>query len=336
MSASMSELFVFGAGASHASGATPLGKDLVWNYYEDCSTWYEIGSNERPSESDLEHKRKEFSDFGEFLKRIKYRYPDLSEISKKWERAMNAGETFIPNIAKTYYIDEIMEHLIQEAKHKNEVGLIKRIAAQHITKTSIGRSNGFYKKFVKSLKNKNRENISIISFNFDCLLRDDLDDQIYFDYLINFDEIDSRRCFYKAGRGIPLIKLHGSLDWQWDSHSDIMTLLPDEWHDGCGGEPRIFLPHENANCSINRLWEMAADLIKRTEKITFVGYSLPEYDQDAIKLFQSNTHDATRIEVIDISQDIINRYKTLFPESHLYGSVCDLSNDGIVVPAERT
>ena len=162
------ELFVFGAGASYASGGTPLGKELVWSCYEDCSTWYEIGPDgHHPAKTDLEEKRRDFADFINFLRKMQDRYPALSGIVQKLDKAMEAGEFFVLDIGKPYYIDEIMEDLIRDTKYIEDVRLIKRVASQHITQTSNIHANGFYKKFVKSLKNKTREEVSIISFNFE-------------------------------------------------------------------------------------------------------------------------------------------------------------------------
>jgi hypothetical protein len=320
----MSELFVFGAGASHASGGTPLGKDLVWNYYEDCSTLYAIGSNGRPTEADLEDKHREFTDLGVFFQKIQNRYPRLSEISQKWDKAMRAGEYFVLNIEKQYYIDEIIEDLIHDAKYADDIYLIKRVVSQHISKTSDIHRNDFYKKFVKSLKNKSRDEVSIISFNFDCLLEDDLNERIYFDYHIKFEDIDSRRCFYKPGRGFLLIKLHGSLDWKVDTRTGKMTLLPVEWHESYGGEPCIFLPHEQANQRINQLWKTAAEFVQNAERISFIGYSMPNYDLDTIELFKSNMQKGTQIEIIDNSKATIDRYKELFPEHIIKGTIQDI------------
>ena len=322
----MRELFIFGAGASHASGGIPLGKELVWNCYEDCSTMYQIGPDGyHPAKADLEEKRKDFADFIDFLRKMQDRYPALPGIVQKLNKAMEVGEFFDLDIEKPYYIDEIMEDLIRNAEYADEIHLIRRIAAQHIAQSSCGQNNGYYKRFVKSLKNKTREEVSIISFNFDCLLRDDLDDRIYFDYLIEFKEIDSRKCFYKPGQGIPLLKLHGSLDWRLDVLTGYLTLLPAEWHENYGGEPCIFLPHEQANKKIDQLWEAAPEFVRHAEKITFIGYSLPPYDQDAIRLFQSNVHKGIRIEVIDSSEATIDRFKKLFPNSVIEGTIRDLS-----------
>ena len=70
----VAKLFMFGAGASCSSGGTPLGKDLVWNYYEDCSTLHEMGANGQPAEANLRDKKIEFEDFGEFLQRIQVQH----------------------------------------------------------------------------------------------------------------------------------------------------------------------------------------------------------------------------------------------------------------------
>ncbi len=323
----MPELFVFGAGASHASGGTPLGKDLVWNYYEDCSTLYAIGSNGRPTEADLEDKYREFTDLGVFFQKIQNRYPKLSEISQKWDKAMRAGEYFVVDIEKQYYIDEIIEDLIHDEKYADDIYLIKRVVSQHISKTSDIHRNDFYKKFVKSLKNKGRDEVSIISFNFDCLLENDLNERIYFDYHIKFEDIDSRRCFYKPGQGFLLIKLHGSLDWKVDTRTGKMTLLPVEWHESYGGEPCIFLPHEQANQRINQLWKTATEFVQNAERISFIGYSMPNYDRDAIELFKSNMQKETQIEIIDNSKITIDRYKELFPEHIIKGTVQDISGN---------
>jgi len=322
---SMNEVFVFGAGASYASGGTPLGKDLVWNYYADCSTMHAIGHNGRPSNADLEEKRKDFVDFGNFLLKIQDRYPGLSGINQKWNEAMENAEVFYPDIEKPYYIDEIMEDLVSAAQHSDEVRLIKRLAGNHIAESANIHANAYYKKFVKSLKGKTRDEISIISFNFDCLLRDDLEDRIHFDYLIDFENIDSRRCFYEPGHGIPLIKLHGSLDWRLEAQTGSISLLPWVWGESYGGEACIFLPHEHINKKILKLWDAAAQYIKSAEKITFIGYSMPTYDKDAMRLFQENIQQGAHIKVIDCAQATIDRYKASFPAYKIEGVVRDLS-----------
>jgi hypothetical protein len=309
----MFEIFVFGAGASYASSGAPLGKDLVWQYYDNCSAWHEVGDNGCPTPDDLNNNLQEFSDFIVLLQKLEPRYPGLSGVSRKLKKAMESGSFSSLNIGKAFYIDEIMEDLIRSGEGREVIFHIRRVASQHIAKAVLNGPNKYYKEFVKALKVRRQDEVVIISFNFDCLLTDDLDERIYFDYLIKFDGIHPNRCFYKTGQGIPLLKLHGSLDWKVDS--DRIFLLPTEWHNGFGGEPYIFLPHEKSNNQLNQLWLAAAEFVGKTDKITFIGYSMPDYDREVLELFKSNVRNETQINVIDNSIDTINKYKKLFPQS---------------------
>ena len=81
----MKELFVFGAGASHASGRTPLGKNLIWDYFEDCSTMYQMEGG-RPAQHDIENKKKEFANFGLFLESIEKKFPNGPEIILPYDK----------------------------------------------------------------------------------------------------------------------------------------------------------------------------------------------------------------------------------------------------------
>lgn len=318
------QLFVFGAGASHASGNTPLGKDLVWDWYADCSTFPVIGPNGKPVAEAVEEDSKEFENFGEFLLIAQKRYPALSNVYAQWQQAMREGEHLILNIVKPYQIDEIMEFLTRENGSSLHVKLIRKIAAAHIIGASDIHTNSFYQKFTKSLKNKSRDEVAIISFNFDCLLRDDLDEKIYFDHIFRFEQIHPGRCFYRPGQGIPLLKLHGSLDWCYEPSSESLTLLPAEWHKSYGGEPFIFLPHEIRHRKIEELWAAATMLVGKADKITFVGYSLPDYDKDVQNLFRTHIRSGTEIVVIDSSTATIERYKALFSNTRVQGIECDL------------
>jgi hypothetical protein len=74
----------------------------------------------------------------------------------------------------------------------------------------------------------------------------------------------------------------------------------------------------------NKLWEAAAGFVRNAEQITFIGYSLPSYDKDAIELFQSNVCRGVRIEVIDSSNATIDRFRKLFSSSVVKGTISDL------------
>jgi hypothetical protein len=330
----MKEIFVFGAGASHASGGTPLGRDLVWNYFEDCSTLYEIGSNSKPALHDIEQKKREFINFGIFLKSIQDIFPDISEYDK-WQQCMSNGEMHIPRIEKKYYIDEIMSLLLQR-KDKKNINLIRRLTLEHIAGTSYTSQNLLYKKFVESLSGVSKSKVSIISFNFDCLLHEDFKNRIYFDYLLDFKNIDGNRLSYEKGRGIPLIKLNGSLDWAYNPSTKEITLLfphitPYTYKFNFDAkdnnetqiEPYIFLPHQEKEERIDALWARAKEELKQARKLTIIGYSFPAYDKDAIRFFQESINSNVELEVIEVSEDalkleyreeeIMKKYINLFP-----------------------
>lgn len=330
----MKEIFVFGAGASNDSGDTPLGKDLVWNYFEDCSTLYEIGSNGKPALHDLEDKKKEFINFGIFLKSIKDIFPNISE-HERWQQCMNDAEMYIPRIEKKYYIDEIMEELQQRGDVRN-TRLIKRLTLEHIAGTSYTSQNLLYKKFVESLSGKSESQVSIISFNFDCLLHEDFRNKIYFNYLLDFSRINGNRLSYNKDKGIPLIKLNGSLDWAYNPNTREINLLfhhitpytykfnlDMEDNNQVQIEPYIFLPHQEKNGQINALWIRAEEELRQAGKITIIGYSFPEYDKNTIKLFQETIDSGVEMEVVEVSEDVskikrreeelMEKYRRLFP-----------------------
>jgi len=125
----MKEVYIFGAGASHACCLTPLGKDLVWNYFEDTSTMYEIGQGGGPSARDLDAKNREYKLFGDFLKSRSAQHYEY------WQRCMSEAMAFSPDVGKYQYIDELMEVLYSKGDEQG-IKLIKRLTVEHITKTT--------------------------------------------------------------------------------------------------------------------------------------------------------------------------------------------------------
>jgi hypothetical protein len=325
----MKELFIFGAGASNDSGGTPLGKDLVWDYFSDCHGLYQMGNNGKPDPLDLEETKKEFVNFGRFLKSIEKIFPGIV-LHDKWQNSMNEASMFTLQLEKKYYIDEIMEHLLERGDEEN-IKLIQRITVEHITKSARGSSdNSLYNQFSKYLKEtKSPDNVSIISFNFDCLLCDDFKDETYFDYLMNFESIHEEARLYKpTGNHIPLIKLNGSLDWAWNIKTNKVSLLaPYVSHATYIDnliEPYIFLPHQQKSREMNTLWKRAQEQIKTASQITIIGYSFPEYDKDVIELFRDNISSKAKVIVVDYWDDLSelesirrklkDRYQRLFPQ----------------------
>jgi len=163
----MKEVFVFGAGASYASAGTPLGKNLVWTYHQDCALFFPIGSNGKPTNDSIEEERRHFTDLLAFLRSR----PEFMKYANQFERNINEGMVSNFYIEKSYHIDELMNEL-QKEDNKDSIRLIKRLTAKHIAGSSRGIKNDLYEKFVQSLLGKTASDVSVISFNFDCWLHE--------------------------------------------------------------------------------------------------------------------------------------------------------------------
>jgi len=316
----MKEIFVFGAGASFASGSTPLGKDLVWSYYEDSSLLYEIEQG-KPARNDLKERNITYDNYGKFLRLAKDVFPELNEY-EKWQNSMNNAMTYHSPATnnKEYYVDEMLRRL-QEREDKEGVELVRKLIAEHIGGTSFKSQNLLYQEFVKQLDKRSPEDVIIISFNFDCLLQEDWANGIYFNYLIDFDEIDKHRGAYNKENSIPLIKLNGSLDWAICPECKKINLLYPhiiqksynnlccKMSKDCQGRlrPLISLPHEEKDKLTNVLWGKAKRALKGASKVTVIGYSFPDYDKDIINLFREYTSPDVILEIVDNEDNIGKR-----------------------------
>lgn len=313
----MKEIFVLGAGASHASAGTPLGKDLVWRYYQECS-----------GIDDSEKDKRHFESLLSFLKTK----PEFKEYHDSLKEMMDTQYIWELNVDKRHYVDELMEDL-QKRNNYNTIKLIKELTVKHITESSNGKGNQLYRELGHLLSKKSASEVCVISLNFDCWLSEDIKKKVRFDYLLKFDEIDTSREFYKAnqGTGIPLIKLNGSLDWAFNPTTKKIKLLhknirPDtDYYNGASSdgkaEPYIFLPHQDKDELIKPLWDRAKTELKQASKATIIGYSFPDCDKDMIELFRfrENVAPAIALEVVDLARSsneqegIKTKYKKLFP-----------------------
>ncbi|MDD2778322.1 MAG: hypothetical protein PHI16_05500 [Methanocellales archaeon] len=307
-------VFVLGAGASHESANIPLGKDLVWNYHVDCGLLVPY-DNTRP---DLREENENFTNYRKFLELAASIFPEFKSLPKKWDnRGMNVFRLY-SRLEKRHYIDELLE-LLQKQGNKEGAKLVKYLIFEHIAQASFNRPNTSYKRFVKEiLKIKRPQTTSVISLNFDCMLQEkEFINEVYFDYLINFDWIDHNRTqFYRCSNPIPLIKLNGSLDWGICENCGRLHLYYPFMYrtfyknkactkQQCGGgvTPFIVIPHEKYGEKINSLWNIAKNHLKDADQVTVIGYSFPEYDKDVIKLFQDSLNTNVRIEVVDKCQN---------------------------------
>jgi len=315
----MKEVFILGAGASKASGCTPLGNELVWDYYADCTKLKTYNRNGKP---DLSKDDEEFRHYKQFLNLVEIHYPELREkgILKKY---IERGDRLYHapfSLQKEYYVDEILRVIILRNDFEG-TELIRNLIYEHIVRSGIKKSNNEYNIFEqKILQNRILGEVSIISLNFDFLLREDFREAISFDYVIQFDYIDkNRQDQYKKNNPIPLIKLNGSLDWGICKICDRLSLffaprgkdfyLNKTCDIGCGRQiqPFIIIPHEKYREKIDELWNKAKMIISQAKKITVIGYSFPEYDTKVISLFRESMRADVEFDVVDYCQSNKNK-----------------------------
>jgi hypothetical protein len=325
----MKEIFVLGAGASTASAGTPLGLGLVWEYPCDCGLFVPV-INGQPDTSDEDIR---FANYRKFLVLAGEVYPELRKETARWDNRGLYCYHF-PYQDKKYYVDEILR-IVQERRYVEGTELTRQLILEHIAGTCLGKPNQLYKQFVSELlRRRPSKSVSVISFNFDTLLREEPQMGVYFDYLLDFDCINPNRR-YRERASIPLIKLNGSLDWGICRDCGRLHLLsphirPTSFEQmtcvaGCDGriDPFIIMPHQEYGERIQRLWDSANAALKQAEKITVIGYSFPEYDHKVIALFRDSMQRNVKIEVVDYceSEDHIplrtsqirKRYSTMFP-----------------------
>lgn len=328
----MKEVFVLGAGASYGSARTPLGRDLVWSYHGDCSPWAKWGDNGKRDPDDLAEEEKQFEDLGIFIKSMENEFPGILEYSR-FKQSMQTAYAYSPCISKEYYIDEVMK-VLQDKNDTQNIKLIKQLAVKHIAGiASESAALSPYDRFAQNLAGRLASEISVISFNFDSLLHEEFKQnnvykEVYFDYLLFSSAPEGRKCYNKKN-GIPLIKLHGSLDWAFNSKTKEIELLhwfirPDTYYSNNREiEPYIFLPHQVRGSLTEPLWYRAKEELSQAAKITIIGYSFPAYDQEKVfKLFE-NVNPRATWEVIDHEEnprhkekrkiEIQNKYQKWFP-----------------------
>ena len=338
----MKHVYVFGAGASAAPANTPLGRDLVWNYHLDCGLMVPI-NNGVP---DLREENENFTNFRTFLDLCSSIYPELKGLAGKWDTRGEEMFDLYDRIEKKHYVDELLEFLHRDGSRR-DIDLVRKLIFEHLVQSSLGNQNLLYKRFTAEiLKNCSPQDTSIISFNFDFLLHEDFKEEVYFDYLLKFDWVDTHRQTYARTDPIKLIKLNGSLDWgicpscnrlYLYFHHMFRNSYDSKQCSECGEriQPFIIIPHETYETLIESLWSIAERELKHANTVTVIGYSFPVYDKKVVDLFAKSIGPKTKLQVVnhcapneDESRKrnaISMKYKELFPlleteiETHLGG-----------------
>lgn len=198
------------------------------------------------------------------------------------------------------------------------------------------------------------EDISFITFNYDLLIErylkavEYLFNKEYLNYKLE-PNIDS---FYYttqfSGKAdftrndirppyngkVPLLKLHGSLNWGLCDSCKSVTIHQKEVldfkiaNDGLklkcekckrkGLSPYILPPSKEKQIKMfKNLWTYAGKIIKQADNVTFIGYSMPEYDEQAYKMIKANCSGSNinpkKIAVLNkfIDEKLKKRYDTL-------------------------
>lgn len=206
-----------------------------------------------------------------------------------------------------------------------------------------------YQSFIESIKG--RENISVISLNWDLVL-----EQLFRENKINYDSClaksywcsDSNKSSNRGSKNVCLYKLHGSINWLKchncgkiniikRTNLQETSLFDDSKDDKCLACKQIDEKSETLlqaeiitptmikaleNQLYQNIWAGAARAISNADEIIFIGYSLPSADFDFRYLLKNNISKNCKIKVILAPNDkpkkanqYINpevRYKKLF------------------------
>ncbi len=324
------EVYIFGAGASHAAADTPLGNELGWYYFVNCSTLFEMTNDGGVSSEDLAEKRNRFSSLEKLLEIAGKVYPELSgEIDRylnDMKSAISYRPTFLSNKNKKYFWDEMLS--VSYARGNAEaVRAIKEVIYAHIVESYTYRTGDtLYDLF---LERKIESDVTIISLNFDNLLEENYDRNICIDYLIDFDEYHGNRGYKKFENCFSILKLQCSFDWAWCNNCGMVVLLGPWLKAGtyngyscakCKNsmEPFIIVPHDDESKidpRFEKLWGMAEKALKTADEITFIGYSIPEYDIRVVELLKTSLNKSSTLRIVDPQS---NRIKNRLVDLGIY------------------
>ncbi|HJZ23757.1 MAG TPA: SIR2 family protein [Candidatus Babeliales bacterium] len=176
--------------------------------------------------------------------------------------------------------------------------------------------------------------IGYITFNYDCYLEDTLNsEKRQFKYIDrnSYTEDEDHSVIPKGllHSGIPIVKLHGSLNWKEKLKGDFYKIdfhlpyskksqiCPKYVDDYNWDQPAIILPtifkqeinddsriEHNLTQTILQQWRTAITMLTLADKIIFVGYSFPTSDFHSKRIFQI-ANMIRRIETIEEVADIL-------------------------------
>jgi hypothetical protein len=125
---------------------------------------------------------------------------------------------------------------------------------------------------------------TVITFNYDTLLENSLAAlQIPFDYYIpNAHLHDSARAILQDQTALPVLKLHGSVNWGIQITQDSPSTIYGTYRDlrDVGDKPLLVPPtwRKSFGGVLIKVWEEALKALKEATRIVIVGFSIPPTD----------------------------------------------------------
>jgi hypothetical protein len=289
-------VFIFGAGASKGLGV-PLAKEILPMILE---------SSDIPKERS-EKIKKFLEDFAWPYGQKENELPTFEEVLSFLDLAIARGEVFSESFQK-WKLEEIrnsfiycLELLIESEKNKNKGNVSE------------------YKELVSLFSPQKLPYGTFITLNYDTLLDESFigvksrvedDDYLGADYCMgkhsssfslfgddeNLMEGLKLYNFFHSNSPVKLLKLHGSISWGFCPRCKMMVGpykgTPSVERKGVEGKclhhkiplQTLIVPpswSKNYNVhSILNVWEMARIRLLEAERVVFIGYSLPEADQE--------------------------------------------------------
>ncbi|MBU2608204.1 MAG: hypothetical protein KKF26_02690 [Chloroflexi bacterium] len=125
-------VWVLGAGASHESASTPLGRNLVWDYHFDSGMLVPY-DNKGP---DLREENENFANFRTYLELVASIFPEFKSLPEQWDNRGMKVFHLCGRLEKRHYFDEVLE-LLQKLGNKEGAKLVRQLIFEHIAGASF-------------------------------------------------------------------------------------------------------------------------------------------------------------------------------------------------------
>jgi len=173
------------------------------------------------------------------------------------------------------------------------------------------------------------QDLGVVTFNYDILAEHGLQDYVngkwspafyyggfmynqHVQKMVNVTGNVRKSVSVPLGHEVPIYKLHGSINWAWESHSDTLKIHDDvraAFRREGSGRPAIVPPIEEKELTpeFAAIWTEAAKRLARSERWIICGYSAPEYDVASRALLSRAAAEgpAKQIELIDPNSSVV-------------------------------